>query len=853
MNTRRPLLHVTLAYALGIAWVYLFAPRPLFFVAPALAGTALLLSSRPRPPRGGSGERARRGRGYRVVSVRMGAVMLLCFVAGGAWGGIALNRTDPLEAYAVSPYNHADERVPEDAMPVLSGRVMKIALTEEGGGRMTVRSDGRNILLRVKGEGIVPSDWLGRRIVFSGEAELPSGRRNPGCFDYRLYLMTQNVRVIVKCDAINVTRTEEDVFSDPVGGVYNALGRLKYGFLDRAAALMDADAYGLFAGMLFGDTSAMDEDIYEMFRANGVSHILSVSGLHVAIVYGFFNVLFGGRRSVPVCLVVLAFLFVYALLSEFSPPVIRAVVMISVHILAKLMSKRYDLLTGICAAALLILLINPLQLFGVGFQLSFLAVLLLAFGIPVADRFIGFRDARTGLRLSGREIAARGKATLPARFAGKAVGAFTPLLIIQIGMAPMIAYCFNYLSLSGVLLNIPVVAVSGLILPVGILMIPVAVLAGAAVPGLSAFASALFAVLARVSEILLDAVTRMTEIADALPFSHFQTVAPRVQWVFLFYGLLFFCLSETCWILFARRCFRPVLRFLAGFALAVTFTLTSPVCVRDESALVFVDVGQGDCLHIRTPDGRNYLVDGGGQAEYDVGKNVLLPYLLKNGVSKIDGAFLSHLHTDHYKGIRELSLLMPVERLFLYDGNRVRADTVIADSGFEEEDLVFLAQGDRADMGKGVSLTALYPPKGSAEEYERLILEAEDENRTSLLMRLEYDGVSVLMTGDMGAEGEAEVLRDLGEDGAALRVTALKVGHHGSKTSTTDAFLRAADPEIAVIQVGRNTFGHPTAEILEKLRGHDIMTYRNDLDGAVAFDIEKGRIRAVSTASPSSG
>ncbi|MDR0356891.1 MAG: ComEC/Rec2 family competence protein, partial [Clostridiales Family XIII bacterium] len=583
---------------------------------------------------------------------------------------------------------------------------------------------------------------------------------------------------------------------------------------------------------------------------------------HVAIVYGFFAAIFGGRRSVPICLCIAIGLFVYALLSEFSPSVTRASVMIFVHIVAKLTSKRYDLLTGISVAAFALLVFNPLQLFAVGFQLSFLAVLLLAFALPFADRFIGFRDRRTGKEISKPELVVRGRGDIGRAFAQKAARAFVPLLVIQIGAAIMIAYTFNYISISGLALNIPVVAVSSLIIPVGILMIPLAVLSGLGVSVLSPFANALFAVLARIAESLLNAITRLTEAADALPFSHFSTVSPPAQWLFLFYGLLFFGLSETCGLLVARRCGKSVLRFCAGLALAVLLTLTSPVCVRDKSDLVFADVGQGDCLHIRTPDGRNYLIDGGGQADYDVGKNVLLPYLLKNGVRKLDGVFISHLHTDHYKGIRELSFLMPIERMFLYEGNRVRADDVIEGSAFSKGDLICLAQGDSAEIGKGVRLNVLYPPRASDEAYAGMFGEGEDENKTSLLMSLDYEGVTVLMTGDLGEEGETEILRALrasetdvfeaqaGEETTtALKSTILKVGHHGSKTSTGLPFLRAADPAIAVIQVGRNTFGHPTAEVLEKLREHDIMTYRNDLAGAVTFDIEKGQIIEISTVS----
>ncbi|MDR2157200.1 MAG: ComEC/Rec2 family competence protein, partial [Clostridiales Family XIII bacterium] len=789
MKTRRPLAHLTLAYAFGIGSAYLFSPdRRLYFLI-AAAGLAFLFPGAVRFAKAASGRKmldrtrgvcrpVRRTQRYSFVSRQMAAAMFFVFAAGGIYCDAALIRTDPLTPYAVSPYNNVGEDARHaGAMPVQTGRVIKINVMNDDGNKITVSSGGRNILLRVTGGTITPAELLGRKISFAGTVELPQGRRNPGCFDYRLYLMTQDVRVIVKCKADDVelcasggssgsrqigVRADGEKTSrfrpDPAGDLYNVLGRLKYGFLDRARASMRPQSFALFAGMLFGDTSDMEETMYEMFQTNGVAHILSVSGIHVAIVYGFFNVLFGGRRSVPVCLCILICLFVYALLSEFSPSVVRAVVMIGFHILAKLVAKRYDLLTGICAAALIILLFNPLQLFGVGFQLSFLAVFLLAFAIPFANRFVGFRDARTGAKLSKPELIVRGKGSFPARIGEKAVQTFIPLLAIQIGMAPMIAYTFNYVALSGAALNVPVVAVSGFVIPLGILMIPVAGLAGLAVPFVSGFASSLFAALARLAAILLDAVTRLTEFADGLPFSHFRTVSPHAQWILLFYGALFFCLSETFGILLARRLPKQVFCFFAGLAILVAFTLTSPVCVRGAGELVFLDVGQGDCLYIRTPDGRNYLVDGGGQTEYDVGKNVLLPFLLKNGVRKLDGVFVTHLHTDHYKGLRELSKCIPAERLFLYDGNRLRTDFVIEDSSFKSKDLFFLSRGDRVGMGRDVSLTVLYPPKGSVGQYERTLAGDEDENRTSLLMLLDYGGVTVLMTGDMGEEGETAAL-----------------------------------------------------------------------------------------------
>jgi competence protein ComEC len=328
----------------------------------------------------------------------------------------------------------------------------------------------------------------------------------------------------------------------------------------------------------------------------------------------------------------------------------------------------------------------------------------------------------------------------------------------------------------------------------------------------------------------------------------------------------------------------------------------SPLCRQDRSSLVFVDVGQGDCLHIRTADGRNYLVDGGGSVDYEVGRKTLLPYLLKNGVGRLDGVFATHLHTDHWRGVCELSRDMDVGKVYVYEGNHVREDEIRmskADAGKENaagkdadfgvkniatggkenryadgtdglkiqvdsERMVFVAQGDRVILGEGVRLDVLWPPRHSEAEYISAAAEEAagggDENRNSLIMKFDYEGVTAMMTGDAGEEAERALIDEYGTGASgqapasappgsgqanaqhSLYARILKVGHHGSKYSTTDDFLAAVRPDAAVIQVGKNNFGHPTADVLDKLRGDGIMIFRNDLGGAIMFTIRDGKV-----------
>ena len=909
MSERRPLCFVALFYTLGIGGYYIFSiPIVISIIGILLGCIASILLFRVKP----------------IFPI----ILVSIFFVGSLLANLEYTKIDPLEKYAVSPYTNASERRAKDydafggqssetdvsgmsdvsgdegKNQTIRGVVLKYRATDYGGYRLNVRVDGRNVLVRVSGNYYAygknnsveskhkADDLLGREITFSGAVEIPEKAANPGGFDYRTYLKTEGIRVIVKGPESALTLSEETTslsfLEKPLAKIYNSLAKIKYGFLRKTEELMSKQNYAVFVGILFGDDTAISDDIYEVFRQNGVAHILSVSGIHVAIVYAFINMLFSNRRTFLSSIVALTFLFTYAVLSEFSPSVVRAFVMIAVHIAAKLAHKRYDFLTGTCIAALIMLILNPLKLLAVGFQLSFLAVLILAFALPFINRFVGYRDAETELILSKQERSMRLKDSTIFRYINFAVKMMIPLLSIQIIMMPVIIWMFNYVSLSSVFLNIPVVAISGIILPLGVIALLISVLLsiiGAAIP--------VFGVLTEGTEVLVEWLLNIAIIADRLPLSYFNVASPKLQWIFAFYAIFFILTSERFSVMISRKRYYDICSVFVIVLACVLITNFSPVGKQNEAALTFVDVGQGDCLHIRTRDGRNYLIDGGGSLDYAIGKKVLKPYLLKNGVSNLDAVFVTHLHTDHFQGLRELSMVMKIGKLFTYDSQnsemRKRVnEEIMMGSAFSEKDIEYISAGDKIRIGEDVSIEVLFPPQSDAYE--------EDENKTSLMFRLEYDGVSVLMTGDIGFEGEEALLRsitggavdggggnsdasdgylgnsgggtegsadgDSGNSGAGIRSNVnngdggvnygvscdvLKVGHHGSKYSTSDEFLDAVNPKISVIQVGKNSFGHPTLDVLEKLRLNDIIVYRNDIDGAIMLDIRKGRKVNVTT------
>jgi competence protein ComEC len=750
---------------------------------------------------------------------RLAPVLVAFALVGGLYCGAQLDIRDPLAG-------NVGER------EVVVGTVVSVQSSAADYHKLTVAlanpkhvAGGRNILVLARGENVNPRTLVGARVSVAGELSLPAARRNPGCFDYRAYLRTMGVSLILTCNDNNITVNDERPYSAP-GMILHLLAVLKYTFLERLAEHMSETSHGVMAGMMFGDSSMMDDDLYEAFQKNGTAHILSVSGIHVAIVYACIVRLLGNRRGPAQSVAALFGLIVYTALAQFAPSVVRASAMILTHIAAGLLKRRYDLLTGACAAAGAMLVYNPLQLFHLGFRLSFLAIFTMAFMIPFLDRYLTPpKEKRARTRAAGTTAV-----SAPSETVRKLLRGLVPLLAIQAGMAPYTAYIFNYFSLSSFVLNAPVIFLSGAVIPIGAALMPL-MCAGDAVFGVGAAAA----------EILVVVMNKLNEAAYSASWGHWNVTSPPAFAVTLYYGFFFLVSSESVRILFQRRRFKEIAYTVCALFCCAALCLSAPGLARDKSSLVFVDVGQGDCLHIRTPGGRNILIDGGGSVNYSVGKKTLLPYLLKNGVSRVDLALITHLHTDHCLGIAELACEMPVERAAVYEANSLRVSDTVLTVGVPAERILYVSAGERVKLDEGVYAEILFPEKQDDEAYERVILD-EDENRSSLLMRLVYRNASVLMTGDLGFEGEEAILKSLGS-GGALRSTVLKVGHHGSRYSTGDDFLAAVDPSVAVIQVGKNNYGHPHPDVIKKLTDSDIPIYRNDTDGAVMLRIdEDGRV-----------
>ena len=633
------------------------------------------------------------------------------------------------------------------------------------------RSYKKKILVNVYSDIADYRTVLWDRVYITGEVSIPKERSNPGTFDYRRYLKSIGIRCIITAENIeNVKKA---------GGIAALLKSAKCRTADIFESALGDDS-AVVMGLLFGETSGIDEDIIETFRRGGTAHVLAVSGLHLGLLYSFLCRFKRKKRSIPADIAIVLALSAYTALAGFTASVVRACLMIFIHIAGNHLNRRYDLISSTCVSMIIILAINPMQIYSAGFQMSFLAVITLGIMIPLIQK--------------------------------KIKGILLPMIAVQTGMVPYTMYVFNYVSLTSVISNIPVYFIAAAMIPAGISVIAFCWLPVIAKP--AAMITGLFVK-------LLLWCNDFTYMGGVFTF---DVASPSVIFLAVYYIFIFYMCSEAGQIALIRRNYKKI---AAVFAAAVICGAGCSVYLSDgfeKTDMVFVDVGQGDCLHIKA-GGKNLLIDGGGSFNYNVGKSTLKPYLLKNGVTKIDMAIATHLHTDHYQGLKELSQTYRIKKLGVYEANSVNENHLKKE--FKTDEIFYLAAGDVINMGRNVSVEVLSPDRGNP-------LDEKDENKNSLVLRVNIKGSSVLMTGDIDEKGEMTLIAD-----TDIKADILKVAHHGSRYSSCEKFIEAAAPETAVIQVGKNTYGHPSEEVIKRLEEHKITVLRNDEQGAVGIRVNK--------------
>jgi competence protein ComEC len=645
-----------------------------------------------------------------------------------------------------------------------------------------------------------PEARIGDFIQAAGTVKLLHGYQNPGRVDTVQAARTKGItaQISVGKRGIDVRQQDRMLFLRQMENV-----RAQY-LASMQSMMPHADAAAIFA-MLFGGYEGIRPELLEAFTTTGIVHILSVSGSHITLLAASIAWMGGWLRFprwLTAFLVILA-IVIYSVLSGCVPPVIRAGIMGVLTFLALVLERGRDARRILTLTGLFMLLVSPLLLFDISFQLSFLATAgLLYMGPVVHSRMHGWPEFVSG--------------------------SMAITLSAQLFTLPLLAWYFHMVSLSSLLANLAVV-------PVVEFMIVIGLFAGLIGFFLPIFGKIVFFV----DSLLLGAVYELTRMIARLPGSQIYVPVLGAGTSAVYYVLLGFWLQPQerrmrvyRWLIVHRQ-------GIMGSGLCLGFFVAGYYFTRPpELAVHFIDVGQGDAALVVTPHGRAFMIDTGGTRDrnFDVGRRVDVPYLLHYGVRQLDGIFLTHAHEDHAAGVGGILKKLPVQQVFIGSEDRtVYAKSMgLSIAAPELRNFVPLHTGAHIELD-GVSIEVLYAP-----QLAKSTTGSPAGNEISNVIRVRYGRASFLFTGDLVKEQEAVLLAEA----IPLASTVLKTGHHGSKTSTSPEFLQAVAPRWAVISVGAdNGFGHPHAEILARLVAGGVKTYRTDENGAVVFYTDGSRIR----------
>jgi len=744
-----------------------------------------------------------------------------------------------------------------EQLPWCVGMEMELSGVETAAGMIPVSGEMR-IGFTPKEDGALPEVHAGDEVSVMAQGRLPLVFRDAGAFDRREYLAGQNIHLLATLRASSLLER----ISESPATMGTRLARLRALLRERLDALYPnaPQTAGILRAMLLGDRSFVDRAESTDFQKTGVFHVLVVAGLHVGAL-AFFLYWLGSKLRLPRTLatvLLLAALFAYIAVVEQRAPVLRAGLMTGIVVLAGFFYRRLEILNSAAIAALILLLAKPAELFDTSFQLSFLAIGCIAgVAVPWMERQVqpfigalhGWRDVtRDGaftarqaqFRLDLRAVAAGMTSRLSARgaklaqdFGVKGLGwalrggeMIALSVVLQFGMLPLMARDFHRVTLMGPLANLFAVPLTGVIVPLGFFTLGGAVMAPP---------------VARVLAVPLGWLVALQGhvVGWFAGFAHgsYRIPGPPV-WVTVFF---FVCGIGLAAGLRTGAGFGRRWKWIAAAGLLsaslVIATYPFPAAVERGSLEVDVlDVAQGDSILVISPRGSTLLIDGGGRfAGFrgreevpgpDPGEEAVSAFLWSRGIQKIDAVALTHAHQDHIGGLAAVLENFRVGRLWIGRETETPALAQLKKIADGRRILIEHELRGQSFMWDGVQVDFLWP-QISPEE-----IAPGAKNNDSLVVRLQYKERSVLLPGDAEKQAEYAMLSET--EAEKLHADVLKVGHHGSKNSTMPEFLESVRPEIAIISAGeQNPYGHPSAELLERLRGSGARILRTDEEGAV--------------------
>ncbi|MCA1057984.1 DNA internalization-related competence protein ComEC/Rec2 [Rossellomorea aquimaris] len=610
-----------------------------------------------------------------------------------------------------------------------------------------------------------------------GEFNEPNPNKNPDSFNYQQFLNHQRVYWFLDIQTFKRCKDQSTW--------KHFLTKLRFKGLKRIEQNFPPSTVGVTQALLFGETGMIEEDTMKSFRELGVVHLLAISGLHVGLLFAFLHyfLLRLGVTREAASWIGIVFLLSYIVLTGGSPSVVRASSMLIVLLLCRKTPLNISVIDSLAAVFVVVVLYKPFSVFNAGFQLSFVV----SFSLVISSRTIL-----------------------------NSVSSFKQMFIVtmvaQLASIPIVIYHFYEFSLIGFLTNllyVPLfsffvlplsimVYLLSFIVPTGWLMIPY--------------------------KGLLDGIQGLSSIISSFPYSTLVMGRPHFLLLLGYFIVIYFVFVGI-----ERRKYRSVGILLLFASLHILWNNYHPY-----GEVVFIDVGQGDAILIDLPFNRGtYLIDAGGEVQFpkekweeptnrfSVGDDIVVPLIKSKGITSIDSLILTHGDLDHVGGAEAVIDELEVREILISPGSREK---------IEVENIVETAQRKRIPVKE-----AMYPVGWRGDENGLHIVSPLDDayegNNDSIVIYGEIGSKRWLLTGDLEEEGERDLIKAFD-----LPVDVLKVGHHGSKTSTTEEFLDETKPAMAVISAGEsNRFGHPHPEVVERLKRRGLTIYETGKNGAITY------------------
>ena len=688
-----------------------------------------------------------------------------------------------------------------------------------------------------------PSVKMGSAVALSGKLRLFSCAENDGQFDAYRYYQTLGIDFSVHAASISA-----------IGEEYSEWRELLHQFREKMKAVyhkfLPEQEAGVLQALILGDKSELSAEIKDLYMQAGIAHILSLSGLHIATAGMCILALLRrlNLKILPAGIISAILMVNFGMMTGMGTSTFRALVMFLLGVLALCTGRTYDILSALSVAAVLILLENPLYLYHSGFQLSFGAIL----GIGLVYPCLSFLIPKLWMKK-------------------KLVQTIAVSLSIQIATLPIVLYSFFQFSAYGILTNLIVVPLMTFVLALGFL--------GGLIGMISDLLGGLLLLPCRYILLLYE---WLSGLSTAIPGSVWIAGKPDLWKIGLYYVLLFglvIVLSRLrdkykyeTW----HRTHAIVTRIVCS-GVMLTAIIFLVYRSKGEFTLTMLSVGQGECTVICGNEIPTIMIDGGSTDVSEVGKYRIITYLKANALSNIDIVFISHTDNDHISGILEIlqapksgihikQLVLPAIGQELQNeayaelissarsaGTQVysmgagevyrvgSSGTGTTGSGVDVDTGSIVVAAEDCGTGDAcagdITITCLHPVHVSDAETEidsEIEIDsehAEDMNESSMVLLVNYVNLDVLFTGDISSSVEAKLQQTVKD------CDVLKIAHHGSRFSTSSSFLKATQPEIALISSGKhNSYGHPHEEVLERLKEQDVKWLRTDECGAIEIE-----------------